>query len=119
MPIDTIQDRKGKTGYTKRIPRGVIYGITPFNFPLNLVGHKVAPALAAGNSIIIKPSQKTPLTALLLGEVFVESGLPEAALQIVPMDTKYIETIYADERIKMISFTGQRGSRLEDKIKGE
>ncbi len=106
VPIDTIETGKGKTGYTKRIPRGVIYGITPFNFPLNLVGHKVAPALASGNSIIIKPSQKTPLTSLLLGEVFLESGLPETALQIVPMDTKYIETVYADERIKMISFTG-------------
>ncbi len=106
VAIDTIQTGKGKTGYTKRIPRGVIYGITPFNFPLNLVGHKVAPALASGNSIIIKPSQKTPLTALLLGEVFCQSGLPESALQIVPMDTKYIETVYTDERIKMISFTG-------------
>ncbi len=106
VPVDTIQTGKGKTGYTKRIPRGVIYGITPFNFPLNLVGHKVAPALASGNSIIIKPSQKTPLTALLLGEVFCKSGLPESALQIVPMDTKYIETVYTDERIKMISFTG-------------
>ncbi|MGI9056789.1 MAG: aldehyde dehydrogenase family protein [Pyrinomonadaceae bacterium] len=106
VPIDTIQTGKGKTGYTKHIPRGVIYGITPFNFPLNLVGHKVAPALASGNAIIMKPSQKTPLTALLLGEVFVESGLPESALQIVPMETKYIETVFTDERIKMISFTG-------------
>ena len=106
VPIDTIATGKGKTAQTKRIPRGVIYGITPFNFPLNLVGHKVAPALASGNAIIIKPSQRTPLTALLLGEVFMESGLPKGALQIVPMDTKYIESVYADERIKMISFTG-------------
>jgi acyl-CoA reductase-like NAD-dependent aldehyde dehydrogenase len=106
VPIDTIATGTGKTGQTKRIPRGVIYGITPFNFPLNLVGHKVAPALAAGNAIIIKPSQRTPLTALLLGEVFMESGLPKGALQIVPMDTKYIESVYADERVKMISFTG-------------
>ena len=106
VPIDTIQTGKGKTAQTKRISRGVIYGITPFNFPLNLVGHKVAPALAVGNSIIIKPSQRTPLTALLLGEVFCESGLPKSALQIVPMDTKYIESVYRDERIKMISFTG-------------
>ncbi|HQU86525.1 MAG TPA: aldehyde dehydrogenase family protein [Pyrinomonadaceae bacterium] len=106
VPIDTIATGKGKTAYTKRIPRGVIYGITPFNFPLNLVGHKVAPALASGNAIIIKPSQRTPLTALLLGEVFIESGLPESALQIVPMDTKYIESVYTDERITMISFTG-------------
>jgi len=106
VPVDTVATGKGKTAHTKRIPRGVIYGITPFNFPLNLVGHKVAPALAAGNSIIIKPSQRTPLTALLLGEVFMDSGLPESALQIVPMDTKYIDSVYADERVRMISFTG-------------
>ena len=106
VPIDTSATGKGKTAHTKRIPRGVIYGITPFNFPLNLVGHKVAPALASGNAVIIKPSQRTPLTSLLLGEVFMESGLPQSALQIVPMDTKYIETVYMDERVKMISFTG-------------
>ncbi len=106
VPIDTIATGKEKTAHTKMIPRGVIYGITPFNFPLNLVGHKVAPAIASGNAIIIKPSQRTPLTSLLLGEVFMESDLPKSALQIVPMDTKYIETIYTDERIKMISFTG-------------
>jgi glyceraldehyde-3-phosphate dehydrogenase (NADP+) len=106
VPIDTIAAGRGKIAYTKRIPRGVIYGITPFNFPLNLVGHKVAPALGAGNSIIIKPSRRTPLTSILLGEVFLESGLPKSALQIVPMDTKYIESVYADERVKMISFTG-------------
>jgi len=106
VPVDTIAAGQDKTAHTKHIPRSVIYGITPFNFPLNLVGHKVAPALASGNAIIIKPSQRTPLTALLLGEVFLESGLPNGALQIVPMDTKYIEAVYADERIKMISFTG-------------
>jgi len=106
VPIDTIAAGKGKTAYTERIPRGIIYGITPFNFPLNLVGHKVAPALAAKNAIIIKPSTKTPLTALLLGEAFMKSGLPVSALQIVPMDTKNMDLIYADERIRMISFTG-------------
>lgn len=106
VPVDTIATGKGKTAQTRYVPRGVVYGITPFNFPLNLVGHKVAPALASGNAIIIKPSQRTPLTALLLGEVFMQSGLPKSALQIVPMDTKYIESVYADERVKMISFTG-------------
>lgn len=106
VPVDTIAAGANKNGCTKHIPRGVIYGITPFNFPLNLVAHKVAPALACGNAIIIKPSQRTPLTALLLGEVFLESGLPNAALQIVPTDTKHIELIYANERVKMISFTG-------------
>jgi acyl-CoA reductase-like NAD-dependent aldehyde dehydrogenase len=106
VPIDTSVAGKGKSAFTKRVPRGVIYGITPFNFPLNLVGHKVAPALASGNSIIIKPSQRTPLTALLLGEIFAESGLPKAALQIVPMDVANMDLIYDDNRIKMISFTG-------------
>ena len=117
VPIDTQAGGKGKTGWTLRVPRGVIYGITPFNFPLNLVGHKVAPALASGNSIIIKPSQKTPLTALLLGEVFEKSGLPKSALQIVPMDVKNMDLILKDERIQMISFTGSAavGWNLKEK----
>ncbi len=106
IPVDAQAQGKGKIAWTLKIPKGVIYGITPFNFPLNLVAHKVAPALAAKNSIIIKPSEKTPLTALLLGEVFLESGLPESALQIVPMDVKHIETVLNDERVNMISFTG-------------
>jgi glyceraldehyde-3-phosphate dehydrogenase (NADP+) len=106
VPIDTQSGGIGKSGWTRRIPIGVIYGITPFNFPLNLVGHKVAPALASGNTIIIKPSRKTPLTALLLGEVFLESGFPKSALQIAPMDTDYMDDVLEDERIKMISFTG-------------
>ncbi len=106
IPVDAQAQGKGKMAWTLRIPKGVIYGITPFNFPLTLVAHKVAPALAAKNSIIIKPSEKTPLTALLLGEVFLESGLPKGALQIVPMDVRYIETVLNDEKVKMISFTG-------------
>src|SRR5690606_37946562 len=85
VPVDTQPSGRGKTAYTLRVPRGVIYGITPFNFPLNLVAHKVAPALAGGNAIIIKPSDRTPLTSLLLGDVFMKSGLPAAALQVVPM----------------------------------
>lgn len=106
VPVDTQAIGKGKTAYTERIPRGVVYGITPFNFPLNLVAHKIAPALASGNSIIIKPSPKTPLTALLLGEIFLSSGLPKSALQIVPLDVRHIELILKDDRIGMISFTG-------------
>ncbi|RMG03686.1 MAG: aldehyde dehydrogenase family protein, partial [Acidobacteria bacterium] len=106
VPIETQPAGKGRYAIARRVPRGVIYGITPFNFPLNLVAHKVAPAIASANSIIIKPSQKTPLTALLLGEVFLESGLPESALQVVPMDVELIPIVLEDERIKMISFTG-------------
>ncbi len=106
VPIDIQAAGRGKRGRTLRIPRGVIYGITPFNFPLNLVAHKVAPALASGNAIVIKPSPRTPLTSLLLGEVFLESGLPPSALQIIPTDVANIPKIVNDDRVAMISFTG-------------
>ncbi|MFL6286578.1 MAG: aldehyde dehydrogenase family protein [Pyrinomonadaceae bacterium] len=106
VPLDGQATGAGRTGWTERFPRGVIFGITPFNFPLNLVAHKVAPALASRNAIIVKPSPRTPLTSLLLGEVFLESGLPRAALQIVPMEIETIDTVLEDERVAMISFTG-------------
>lgn len=117
IPVDAAPNGRDKTAWTQRVPRGVIYGITPFNFPLNLVAHKVAPALAAGNAIIIKPSPRTPLTSLLLGEVFMESGLPRSALQIVPMDVKYMDSVLDDERIAMISFTGSAAVGWELKQK--
>jgi len=118
IPVDTQPPGRGKTAWTQRVPRGVIYGITPFNFPINLVAHKVAPALAAGNAIIIKPSQRTPLTVLLLGEVFLDSGLPPSALQVVPMDVKYMDTVLNDDRISMFSFTGSAavGWDLKQKV---
>lgn len=118
VPIDVHPNGRGKWGRTIRSPRGVIYGITPFNFPLNLVAHKVAPALASGNAIIIKPSPRTPLTALLLGEVFLESGLPTGALQIVPADVAHIDSVISDDRVAMISFTGSSavGWDLKSKI---
>lgn len=106
VPVDTQALGRGRIGWTERIPRGVIYGITPFNFPLNLVAHKVAPALASRNAIIIKPSPRTPLTALMLGEAFLASGLPQGALQIVPMDIPLLDIVFDDERVGMISFTG-------------
>lgn len=106
VPLDTQPLGKNRIGWTERIPRGVIFGITPFNFPLNLVAHKVAPALASKNSIIIKPSPRTPLTALLLGEAFLKSGLPNGALQIINMDVELLDIVLKDERVAMISFTG-------------
>ncbi|HEV7889931.1 MAG TPA: aldehyde dehydrogenase family protein [Pyrinomonadaceae bacterium] len=106
IPLDGQSTGAGRTGWTERFPRGVIFGITPFNFPLNLVAHKVAPALASRNAIIVKPSPRTPLTSLLLGEVFLESGLPRAALQVVPMEIETIDAVLEDERVAMISFTG-------------
>ena len=118
VPLDVQPSGRGKWGRTIRVPRGVIYGITPFNFPLNLVAHKVAPALAAGNAIIIKPSPRTPLTSLLLGEVFLESGLPTSALQFVPTDVSNIQAIVNDDRIAMVSFTGSAavGWDLKNKV---
>lgn len=117
IPVDTQPAGRGKNAFTLRVPRGVIFGITPFNFPLNLVAHKVAPALASGNAIIIKPSPRTPLTSLLLGEIFLRSGLPPAGLQIVPTDVKYMDTILGDDRISMISFTGSAAVGWELKQK--
>ena len=106
IPIDTQTLGRERIGWVERIPRGVIFGITPFNFPLNLVAHKVAPALASRNAIIVKPSPRTPLTALLLGEAFLSSGLPKTALQVVPMEIEEIDLLLMDERVAMISFTG-------------
>jgi glyceraldehyde-3-phosphate dehydrogenase (NADP+) len=106
VPLDGQSTGAGRTGWTERFPRGVVFGITPFNFPLNLVAHKVAPALASRNSIIVKPSPRTPLTSLLLGEVFLGSGLPPSALQVVPMEVETIDAVLEDERVRMISFTG-------------
>jgi glyceraldehyde-3-phosphate dehydrogenase (NADP+) len=106
VPLDGQTTGAGRTGWTERFPRGVVFGITPFNFPLNLVAHKVAPALASRNAIVVKPSPRTPLTSLLLGEVFLEAGLPAAALQVTPMEIETIDAVLRDERVQMISFTG-------------
>ena len=106
VPLDGQAAGAGRVGWTERFPRGVVFGITPFNFPLNLVAHKVAPALASRNAIVVKPSPRTPLTALLLGEVFLESGLPAAALQVVPMEVETVAAVLGDERVRVVSFTG-------------
>jgi glyceraldehyde-3-phosphate dehydrogenase (NADP+) len=106
VSVDTQPIGRGKTAWTEKVPRGVAFGISPFNFPLNLVAHKVAPALASGNAIILKPSPRTPLTAILLGEVFLESGFPSGALQVLQMDVADIDSVLQDDRIGTISFTG-------------
>jgi acyl-CoA reductase-like NAD-dependent aldehyde dehydrogenase len=106
VPVDTQAVGKGKFAYTKRIPKGVVYGITPFNYPINLAAHKIAPALASGNAVIIKPSPRTPLSVLILGEIFLASGLPRKALQIVPTDVSNIDAVITDDRVAMVSFTG-------------
>ncbi len=106
LPLDRNALSEGRWGITRRFPAGPVFGITPFNFPLNLVSHKVAPAIASGNPIIIKPASKTPATALILGDIVRDSGLPEGGISVIPCDTKVAEKIIADERIRVLSFTG-------------
>jgi glyceraldehyde-3-phosphate dehydrogenase (NADP+) len=106
IPLDWIQGSQGRFGVTRRFPLGPILGITPFNFPLNLVAHKVAPAIAAGNSVVIKPASSTPLCSLVLGEILVEAGFPPEAVSILPSRAAIAETMVGDERFKLFSFTG-------------
>jgi acyl-CoA reductase-like NAD-dependent aldehyde dehydrogenase len=106
IPLDWTPQTESYLGMVRRFPLGPIVGITPFNFPLNLVVHKVAPALAAGNPILIKPAPQTPLTSLLLGEVALEAGLPAGGLNVVPCDNALAERLVIDPRFKLLSFTG-------------
>ncbi|MFO0706703.1 MAG: aldehyde dehydrogenase family protein [Nitrospira sp.] len=106
VPLDWTPNTDSFLGLVRRFPIGPVLGITPFNFPLNLVAHKVAPALAAGNPILIKPAPQTPLTALLLGEVALEAGLPPGGLNVVPCDNVQAERMVVDPRFKLLSFTG-------------
>jgi glyceraldehyde-3-phosphate dehydrogenase (NADP+) len=96
----------GHVGMARRFPLGVILGITPFNFPLNLVAHKVAPCLATGNTMILKPAMKTPLCALLLGEILAECGSTSGQVSFVPFGHEHVDTLLRDPRVKMLSFTG-------------
>jgi acyl-CoA reductase-like NAD-dependent aldehyde dehydrogenase len=96
----------GHFGLVRRFPIGVILGITPFNFPLNLVAHKVAPCLATGNTMVLKPSPRTPLSALLLAEVLDEAGIPAGQVNVIPFDHSHVAGLLSDSRLKMLSFTG-------------
>jgi acyl-CoA reductase-like NAD-dependent aldehyde dehydrogenase len=103
IPLDLNQVSEGRFGIIRRFPIGPILGITPFNFPLNLVAHKVAPALASGNSIIVKPSLRTPLTSLLLGEIALDAGVPKGGLNVVPCSNDVTHRFVTDDRLKMIT----------------
>ena len=106
MRLDTEAALGSRIGLIRRFPLGPVLGISPFNFPVNLVAHKVAPALAVGAPIILKPATKTPLGALLLGELFLETDLPAAMYQVIPIDGEATAKIADDDRIKKITFTG-------------
>jgi acyl-CoA reductase-like NAD-dependent aldehyde dehydrogenase len=107
IEMDADPSGEHRFGWTFREPRGVIVAISPFNFPLNLVAHKVAPALAGGNVVVLKPASTTPVTALRLAELLAEAGLPEGVLQVVVGPGRTLGTkLVTDERVNMVTFTG-------------
>jgi len=110
LPLDQIKGFENKRGFVKRFPIGVILGITPWNFPANLVAHKLAPALASGNTVMLKPASASVCTALEIGKIIMEasaeSGLDYCPVNVIPASGSEIEEFISDDRIKMISFTG-------------
>jgi acyl-CoA reductase-like NAD-dependent aldehyde dehydrogenase len=115
VPLDADPTGGKKFGFTLRVPCGVVAAIAPFNFPLNLVAHKVGPALAAGNSVIVKPASDTPLSALKLTEILLEAGLPAEGIQCITGSGGEIgDALVADRRVRKVTFTGSReiGERI-------
>lgn len=106
LPLDWQQSTAGRWGIVRRFPIGPAAAITPFNFPLNLVAHKIAPAIAAGCSMVLKPAPQTPLSALMLAEVVQYAGWPDGGLNVVLLENEDTSLLVTDERIKLISFTG-------------
>ena len=110
VPMDAAQAGEGKLAFTLRRPIGVVGAISPFNFPLNLVAHKIAPALAAGCAVVLKPASQTPMSALLLAELEEEAGLPPGWLNVLVGPASEIgDVLVEDERVKLITFTGSSG----------
>jgi acyl-CoA reductase-like NAD-dependent aldehyde dehydrogenase len=106
VPLDWLPGNDGREGVIRRIPLGPVTGISPFNFPLNLVAHKVAPALAAGNPILLRPASQTPCSSLELGRIVLEAGWPEDAIAVLPCSTETARPLVEDDRIKLLTFTG-------------
>ncbi|WP_285733421.1 aldehyde dehydrogenase family protein [Nocardiopsis sp. ATB16-24] len=104
--LDTDPGGTGRMALIRRVPKGPVLGISPFNFPINLVAHKVAPAIAVGAPIIVKPAPATPMTALLLGEIIAETDLPGGMVSVLPMPNDRAASLITDERLPVISFTG-------------
>lgn len=106
LPLDWQEFTAGRWGIVRRFPLGPIAGITPFNFPINLVAHKVAPAIAAGCPMVLKPAPQTPLCSLLLAECVQQAGWPDGGLNVLPLSNEDASLLVTDDRIKLISFTG-------------
>jgi acyl-CoA reductase-like NAD-dependent aldehyde dehydrogenase len=118
IPMDAAAGGVGRMGFTRREPLGIIGAISPFNFPFNLVAHKIGPAFAAGNAVVLKPASQTPLSALFIAELFHEAGLPSGALNVITGSGSVIgEILVTDDRIKMITFTGspEVGKRIRSR----
>ena len=106
MPLDLAPSSRDRVGITRRFPLGPVAGISPFNFPLNLALHKIAPAIAAGCSIVLKPASKDPLTMLAVTEIIDSVGLPDGAVSVLPMTRELGDRMVSDERFKLLTFTG-------------
>lgn len=106
IPLDIFEGVEKRMGIVKRFPVGPMLGISPFNFPLNLVAHKVAPAMAVGNPIFLKPASQTPTSSCLLGEIIHDAGYPAGGVNIVPCPGAKAEKVLQDDRIKKLTFTG-------------
>jgi len=106
IPLDLAAHGTGRLAIMRRFPLGAVAGISPFNFPLNLSAHKIAPAVAAGNTMVLKPATKTPLSALFLAAALDEAGLPKGALSVLPMSRELGDRLVTDDRFKLLTFTG-------------
>ena len=106
IPMDLAPHGRGRLAITRRYPVGPVAAISPFNFPFNLAAHKLAPAIAAGNPVVLKPASKTPLSALALARALEQAGLPHGALSVVPMDRATGDRLVTDDRYKVLTFTG-------------
>lgn len=119
LPMDAAPGGEGRIGFTWREPLGVVVAITPFNFPVNLVAHKLGPAFAAGNTVVLKPAEQTPLSALVVAELFQEAGLPDGALQVVTgSGSELSDALITDPRVKKVTFTGSSavGKAIKAKV---
>lgn len=106
IPLDLSAQTKERWGLVRRFPIGVISAISPFNFPLNLVAHKVAPAIASGNTVVLRPASQVAITSILLGEIINETDYPQGGVNIVPSGYEAADILLTDDRVKMVTFTG-------------
>ena len=106
LPLDTLEATAGRWGIVRRVPLGPIFAITPFNFPLNLVAHKVAPAIASGCPLILKPAPQTPISSLMLAEIVDNTAWPDGAFAVMPLSNDNAGILVEDDRIKLLTFTG-------------